>query len=424
MRHYLSLLIAFVFRVFGFMRFIVRRFQTDQCLQSAGSLTYTTLLSLVPLITIALTLVSAFPVFSDLSTRFKIMLLSNLLPDFAGKIITVYMRQFSDNAARLTAVGIISLCVTALLTMYTIDAAFNSIWRVHRRRAAIRRFLVYWAVLTLGPLLIGGSLSASSWLWSMSRQYLDEVHWAGMLALNLTPLVLSTLAFTLIYQLVPRCYVPARHAFIAGLVAAICFLVAQDLFGLFINHFNTYKLVYGAFASLPVFLVWVYMTWVILLGGAEICASLDYWRNQVWQRPNHAGQTFVSAVQALIILEEAHQYGASVPTIALSERLHIGWDELLELLEVLQNNGYIEKTAADGWLLARTPERILFADLFRVLVWPPTSGRQQAPKLREVEELLNLQRDGMEKALRQNLKEFIGSTAKQEAAMEAKDKCQ
>ncbi len=144
---------------FGFLGFVLRRYQQDQCLQTAGSLTFTTLLALVPFLTIMLMIFSAFPIFSDLTNQFKVMLLTNLVPSFAGKIITVYMRQFSENASRLTAMGIASLLVTALLMILTIERAFNEIWRVKEPRPLFRRVVMSWAAMTLGPFLLGGSLS-------------------------------------------------------------------------------------------------------------------------------------------------------------------------------------------------------------------------------------------------------------------------
>lgn len=384
----------------SFTRFLTRRFQDDECLQAAGSLTFTTLLSLVPLITIALTVVSAFPVFSDLSIRFKNLLLTSLLPDFAGKVITVYMRQFSDNAARLTAVGVVFLGVTALMTMATIDRAFNAIWRVHHKPNNLRRLLVYWAVLTLGPLLIGGSLSVTSWLWTVSRSF--GIHWAGLALLKLIPIVLAVGAFTLLYLMVPRCTVPTRHALIAGVLAALAFGVAQAGFGFFIKHFNTYKLVYGAFASLPVFLLWLYITWIILLAGAVFCAALGYWRNQAWLKQNDAGQRFLIAVQILRQLEAAHRQGRGCSSDHLRQMLEAGWDELFATLEALQDAGFIQLNNESEWFLGQSPDTILLADVFRLMVWPAQPIRHG----HATEAALLQLRNAMEQHLQHNLASF------------------
>lgn len=390
-----------------YFSFIGKRFRDDQCLQVAGSLSFTTLLSLVPLVTIALTVVSASPVFTDVSTRFKIMLLSNLVPDFAGKIITVYMQQFAENAGRLTAVGIVFLAITSMMTIFTIDRAFNKIWRVRRQEGLfIRRLLVYWALLTIGPLLIGGSLSLSSWLWSISRVHLNHSPWLSIVIFKVIPSLFSVTAFTLVYQLVPRCYVPTRHAFLAGVIASLAFLGTQELFGVFINHFNTYKLVYGAFASLPVFFLWLYLTWIIVMGGAVLCAAFGYWRDAAWRRPDDAGQRFVIAVQLLVLLENAHQEGLRISTEDLRYRLQIGWDELYSTLEELRNAGFAQKSTSGGWLLGRASEKIELAELFRLLVWPHAKLHQSNPALKEAERLLTPHRMTIEGDLKISLAEF------------------
>jgi len=153
------------------IRFIVARFVQDRCAETAASLTFTTLLSLVPMVTIALTMFSTFPVFEDFSALIKNFLMQNLMPENAGKIITQYMQQFAESATRLTTMGIVFLAVTAMLMMLTIDKEFNVIWRVTRPRPLVKRLIVYWAVLTLAPLLIGASLSLTSWLVGLSMGY-------------------------------------------------------------------------------------------------------------------------------------------------------------------------------------------------------------------------------------------------------------
>src|SRR5574340_129952 len=238
-----------------FMRFIAARFSQDRCIQIAASLTFTTLLSLVPLITIALAMFSAFPVFEDFSAHIKVYLLNNLMPDMAGKIITQYTQQFAESATRLTTVGIAFLAVTAMLMMLTIDHAFNVIWRVARPRPLLKRLVVYWAVLTLAPLLIGARLSLTSWLVGFSMGYAKHVPVFGVGVLKVLPVLFTTLAFAMLFRLVPNRYVPRSHALIGALVAAIVFESMNRVFGYYVSHFPTYKLVYGAFASIPIFLM-------------------------------------------------------------------------------------------------------------------------------------------------------------------------
>src|SRR4030065_247337 len=188
-------------------RFIAGRFAQDRCIQIAASLTFTTLLSLVPMITIALTMFSAFPVFENFSAQFKAYLLNNLMPETAGVVITEYMQQFTESAARLTTVGIGFLVLTALSMMMTIDRAFNVIWQVARPRPLVKRLVVYWAVLTLAPLLIGASLSLTSWLVGLSMGYAKHVPIFGVGVLEILPLLFTTLAFAMLFRLMPNRYV-------------------------------------------------------------------------------------------------------------------------------------------------------------------------------------------------------------------------
>jgi len=184
-------------------RFIVARFVQDRCAQTAASLTFTTLLALVPMVTIALTVFSAFPVFEDFSAQIKIYLLNNLMPENAGVIITQYMQQFADSAARLTAVGIVMLTVTAMMMLMTIDKAFNVIWQVTRPRPLVKRLVAYWAVLTLAPLLIGASLSLTSWLVGLSMGHAKHVSPFGVVILKVLPVLFATMAFALLFRGVP-----------------------------------------------------------------------------------------------------------------------------------------------------------------------------------------------------------------------------
>jgi len=269
-RHYL----------FHFLKFIAARFKQDRCADMASSLTFTMLLSLVPLITIMLTFFSAFPQFSTFSEHAKNIILSNMLPEAGSRIITQYVEQFAENAARLTTVGIIFLAITSMLMIYNIDNAFNTIWRVTRQRTVIQRVLVYWAVLTLAPLLVGGSLSMTSWLISMSVSSLSHFSEMVVLMLKVVPLVLATLAFTFLFRIVPNRFVPLQHAFIGGLSAALAFEAMNRAFALYIAYFPTYKLVYGAFASIPIFLLWVYLSWLTVLLGAVLTASMSHWRSK------------------------------------------------------------------------------------------------------------------------------------------------
>ena len=349
------------------VRFIAARFVQDRCLQAAASLTFTTLLSLVPLITIALTVFSAFPVFENFSTQIKIYLLNNLMPETAGVIITQYMQQFTDSAARLTTVGIGFLAVTAMSMMLTIDQAFNVIWRVARPRPLVKRLVIYWAVLTLAPLLIGASLSLTSWLVGLSMGYAQHIPLFGVGVLKILPVLFATMAFALLFRLVPNRHVPRAHALFGAFVAAVAFESMNRMFGYYVSHFPTYKLVYGAFASVPIFLMWIYLSWVIILFGAVIAASLSHWRAPVSQHLPPAAQ-LLDALRVLRIMSECLAQGKVIAFPELSRSLHLGYDVLEKILEKLESADMVHKAEGGGWLLIRDAHHIRAAEVVRLFV--------------------------------------------------------
>lgn len=354
------------------LRFIAARFKQDNCAQMAASLTFTTLLSLVPLITIALTLFSAFPVFDSFSTHIKGFLLANMLPETGGKMISRYVEQFAESAAKLTAVGIVFLALTAMLMMHTIDQAFNMIWRVSRPRPLLQRVLIYWTVLTLAPLLVGGSLSLTSWLAGMSMGYARQVPAFGVLMLKVVPVLLTTLAFSLLFRVVPNRFVPWRHAVIGGAVAAAAFESMNHAFAYYIAHFPTYKLVYGAFASFPIFLLWIYLSWLTILLGALIASSLSHWRGSPVHNMTAAAKLYY-ALRILRAMGEGMHSGTVQTTQALSSHLRIGFDALEQILEELARINVVRKLADRGWGIIRDTEHIQASELYRLFVFDSSS---------------------------------------------------
>jgi membrane protein len=348
--------------IIHFARYVAAKFKRDKCTQMAASLTFDTLLSLVPLITIALTLFSAFPVFADFSAQIKHFLLGNMLPDTGGKMISYYVEQFAESASKLTAFGLVFLALTAMLVMVTIDNAFNTIWHVSKPRPLIKRVLVYWAVLTLAPLLIGASLSLTSWLVGLSIGYTQQTPIFGTLTLKVVPVVLTTLAFSLLFRVMPNRYVPIRHAFIGGVVAATAFETMNRLFGFFIEHFSTYKLVYGAFASIPIFLFWIYLSWLTILFGALIAASLSRWRHRGARQFNNATQ-FYFAVRILGAMQAGLVNGVVQSETSLSEQLHLAYEETEQILDKLLRAKFVRQLSETDWVMIRDPEYIALREL-------------------------------------------------------------
>lgn len=409
-----------LYRFLDFLRFVLKRFNEVRGMQIASSLTYTTLLSLVPLVTIMLTMIAAFPVFSDLTTELKLFILSNLVPDSAGVVITVYMQQFSENAAKLTAMGVIFLAVTAFMLMLTIEQAFNTIWRVARQRSMLNRVLIYWAVLTLGPLLIGGSISLTSYLLSFSLGFVTHIPAIGLVMLKVMPVVLTSAAFALLYMTVPNRFVPWSHAVVGAIVAGLAFELMKQFFAFYISSFGSYKLVYGAFASFPIFLLWVYVSWVVVLMGAVIAASLSYWRGSAWQIERVPGRQFYDALHVIRLLYLAHQKGEPVTLQQLRQQVQLGFDELEEILERLSEFKWARRFAGNSWALVIDPQKIQVSEIYRLFVFRPTQSAQDSgAQADEVSEFSRVISERLEGEMGMSVKELFTAGSEEARAKAA-----
>ncbi|MPZ42555.1 MAG: YihY family inner membrane protein [Betaproteobacteria bacterium] len=350
-----------------FARLVAARFADDRCVQVAGNLTFTTLLALVPLFTIALTLFAAFPMFQDWSNAFKVFLLTTLVPEVSGKVITVYMQQFSDNAGKLTAVGLIFLAVTALMLMVNIERVFNGIWRARRNRSVVQRLVMYWTTITVGPLLIGASLSLTSWLVTESMQSVSGVRGAQELLLKLLPIVLNGAAFALLYIMIPNRRVLVKDALVGGITAAVGFEVMKRGFGVYVMLFPTYDLIYGTFATIPIFLLWIYLSWLVVLLGAVVVAVLPHWRMGARQPLFGDGGALYRALRLIELLHEA-RLQSQTPTVSqLVARSGIPEEEVEQLLETMNAPGWARRVEPAGWVLVRDLQTLRLVELYRLL---------------------------------------------------------
>jgi len=354
-----------------FARHVLRRFNEDKSLQLASSLTFTTLLSLVPLVTIALTLISAYPAFASLADHVQSFVMQNLLPEVGGKVISRYVEQFSDRAGRLTAFGTVFLGVTAFMLMFMIERAFNSIWRVARPRPLAQRIVLYWGGLTLGPILIGASLSITSYLVSISLGIARQIPFAAEILLRAVPMALTIGAFSLLYFIVPNRQLRLRDAMIGGIAAGLLFELMKRGFAIYITTVPTYAMVYGAFASIPIFLLWIYLSWLVVVLGAVIVAALpDY----AYLRPGgrrQAGVLFADALAVLRALMQAQQRARIFSVAELSAFAALPRDECEALLERLAAAGWVLASSGDRWTLACDPERLTVAQVYREFVYQP-----------------------------------------------------
>lgn len=262
-RHYLS-----------FFHFLKNRVRQEQLQVVAGYLSYVSLMSLVPLMVVALSVATAFPIFVDIHQSVEQFIYDNFVPT-ASDVVQQYLSAFVDNASKMSAVAISFLFVAALLLISAIDKTFNNIWQVTKKRRIITSFSMYWMILTLGPILVGGSIAITSYIVSIVTLGIEDNFGLSNMLFRLLPLMSSLAAFVLLYMLVPNKSVPFKHAFAGALFAAILFEFAKKVFAGYLTAFPSYQAIYGALAIVPILFLWVYLSWLIVLGGAVITVSLQ-----------------------------------------------------------------------------------------------------------------------------------------------------
>jgi len=351
-----------------FLSYVYCRFMDDACIYRSTALTFTTLLSLVPLMTVSFVIYAAFPAFEGLAERVQKFIFTHFAPT-SSEVILQHIQQFSKHSANLSIVGTLSLVVTAVLVLFTAEQTLNQIWRVKRHRKAISAFLLYWSVLTLIPVLAGLSFFVSSYLMSLPII-------AGLIASgkNTYPIMLNAIsfllligAFTVFYVAVPNCQVRILHGFIGGTVAAILFELARVGFQLYVTYFPTYRLLYGALASIPLFLLWLYLVWIIILLGAEICHALAvYYR----MRSDIKLDPFTHSFRWLGHMWRALQSGKALTLDELIAYDEEDYEERPEtVLNKLHENNFINLTEDETYVLTKDLRQISLYELYQVLPW-------------------------------------------------------
>lgn len=337
----------------------------ERLLQVASSLTFTTVLAIVPMLAVVLSLFTAFPVFQDFRLALEDFLANNLMPPAVSDNIMEYLNQFARQASRLTAIGGAFLVVTSLLLIMTIDKTLNDIWHVRKQRPLPQRALIYWAIITLGPIATGASLWATSFVARESMGLVSDVPGVVSLAVSFVPLVLTGLGFAALFVVVPNCRVYWRDALAGGFFTAIALELMKAGFTFYLTGFPAYTIIYGAFATLPIFLLWIYLSWLVVLFGAAIAASAPLIRLGRWDINRAAGAPFVDAVQVLQRLLAAR--GLCPPGLtlqALAQELQLNQQELVAVLEQLQQLGLIALTADSRWVLACDPANADLSPLY------------------------------------------------------------
>jgi len=334
---------------FDTLRLLRIRFREDRLGLTAGSLTFTTLIALVPLVTVMLAVFTAFPMFSGFESALEKYFLQNLVPDNIARPVLRSLTQFAAKARGLGTAGLLLLVLTALSLVLTIDRTLNGIWRVRRARPIAQRILVYWAALTLGPLALGMSLSLTSYAVSASRGLVRAMPDVVGLLLEAAQFGMLAAATAGLFHYVPNTAVRWRHAWAGGLFVAVAFELAKKGLAWYVDSVPTYSAVYGAFATVPILLLWIYLGWVIVLLGAVIAAYAPSLQAHTTTREPTPGWRFEMALAVLQRLHAARagpEHGLSLS--ALGEALRADPLQLEPVVDLLAEIDWVSRLDEGG----------------------------------------------------------------------------
>ena len=337
------------------------RFSNDHLALTASSLTFTTTIALVPFITVALAVFTAFPMFSTVQVVLQKWLIESLVPDTIARQVMGYLTQFSGQASKLGVVGVAVLLATALALILTIDQTLNGIWRVRKRRPLGQRVLIYWAVITLGPVLLGASVTMTSYAISSSKGLVGALPGGVKFLFGVLEYVLLGAGMAALYRFVPNTHVKWVHAWSGGLFAATGIELAKKLLVIYIGYMPTYSLIYGAFAIVPILLVWIYVAWVIVLLGAVIAAYLPSLLAGVARKPHPHGWQFQLAVETLQQLCKARSSESKGMTLhQIASALRVDALQVEPVLEILVQLDWVGQL--DEFEPGSPPRHVLLVD--------------------------------------------------------------
>ncbi len=348
------------------------RFRDDRLGLTAGSLTFTTLISLVPLLTVMLALFTAFPIFSSFQGALEKYFLKSLIPETIARPVLMALTQFAAKANRLGAVGLVVLGFTALALMLTIDRTLNAIWRVQRPRPIAQRVLVYWAALTLGPLLLGGSLTLTSYAISAGQGLVGDMPSSVSALLGGLEIVLLAAAVAGLFHYVPNTHVRWRHALLGGVFVAVAFTAAKSGLAFYVKQVPTYSTLYGAFATVPIFLIWMYLGWVIMLVGAVLAANAPALAQGMLYRVPTPGLNLDVALDVLRGLLHSQARGdGGVSSLLLAERLRLDplqLEPVVDQLQAMDWIGRLEEAGSQRLVLLVSPAQTLAQPLLHAML--------------------------------------------------------
>lgn len=364
-------------RIRSFAHFLWVRFLDDRCFETAGALAYTTLFALVPLSVLVFSILSAFPVFDTWSAQLTSFVFSNFVPSSAS-VVEAKLREFAASAQELSLPGFGALLVSLLLTMWSIESTFNRVWRVPTPRTRLVRFLMYWTLLTLGSLLAVASVAVTSYLFSLpSMSGMEAMHW-GEYLLRLLPLAVEIAAFSLAYWLIPHRTVAFRFALAGGVFATVLFELAKFWFAAYLRGVPTYQQLYGALSVFPIFMIWLYLSWVVVLLGASFAASLSSFRYQPRALQLPPGMEMYGYLRLLGRFSEARRDGLGLHIPEMQQREPMLTDDLLQrMLSGLCELGIVRRGEDGGWLLSRDLDAVTLSELhdgLRLRIPGPSAG--------------------------------------------------
>lgn len=351
-------------RTIALSRYLWKRFLEDRCLETAGALSYTTVFALVPLAAVSLAVLSAFPVFGTWTEALTDFVFNNFVPESA-RALEAYIVGSAGSAGGLPLAGALALLAAAILTLGGIESTFNRIWRVPRARPPVMRLLVYWTLLTLGTLLVAAGLGFTSYFIATSMPTGAESAGMGQRLLRLLPTLLTLGAFTLAFVVVPNRRVTLRHAVAGAALATVMFELAKFGLALYLRNVPTYQQLYGTLAVIPIFLLWVYLSWISILLGASLSASLSGFRFQPRSMRLAPGFELYGMLRLLGRFRESQRDGSVLHTTRLQFLEPILSDDQLQgMIRKLAECGVIRRDEEGGWLLARDLAHVSLAELY------------------------------------------------------------
>lgn len=347
-----------------FSRFLAKRFLADNLFEAAASLSYTTVFALVPLAMVVFGVLSAFPVFNEWKDQLSNYVFSNFVPTAASSL-EQYIDRFAENVGQLTIAGVIALVVSLLVTLTSVESTFNHIWRVSSSRPKLSRFLVYWTVLTLGALMATASLALSARFFELPLFDTAEGQVLQAMALNITPVFIEFLAITAIYRVVPHRTISLRYAVAGALLATVLLELVRWGLGIYLSSFDGYQKIYGALASLPIFLLWIYLGWVSILLGASFASSLAAFRYQPASMRLPLGYEVFALLRMLGRFDAARDEGRGLHSEEILRLEPMMTDSLIQqILGQLAAISLLRRAETGEWLLARDLDDMTLAELY------------------------------------------------------------